>query len=339
MLRSLATGGVVAALTLLAATGTAVQTGAAAAPADSVSVVAVGDIACQRDWPGFNSGNGRGSNCRQKWTAQATAAIAPDEVLALGDVQYETGQLSAFRAVFGRTFGTRFLNRTDRADNKLWPVPGNHEYGDDESSRETADGYWAYFNGGTTAKPKKSGVAGRTHQGWYRRQTGAWTVLALNANCDYVACGRKSTQYRWLKRQLRDRGTAPCTLAYWHQPLFTNGLEQPAGYTRLWWRLLDRYDADVVLSGHDHSYQRYPRLNAAGKPDPDGITEFVSGAGGHSLARLVDRRGQPNFAAGSADTTGVLHLELADGSFEWEYVRATYPGNGTFTDTGTDTCV
>lgn len=337
MLRSLAIGGVVMSVAVVAPAAAAPDR-SAVTPPETVSVVAVGDIACQRDWPSFNAGNGRGSNCRQTWTAQAAAGLNPDEVLALGDTQYETGQLSDFRQVFGRTFGKRFLNRADRADNKLWPVPGNHEYGDDESPRETADGYWAYFNGGTKTKPKKSGVAGRTHQGWYRRQVGAWTVLALNANCEYVACGKKSAQYKWLQAQLRDRGTSTCTLAYWHQPLFTNGLEQPAAYTRLWWQLLDRYDAEVVLNGHDHSYQRYPRLNAAGQPDPDGMAEFIAGAGGHSLTRLINRRGQPDFAAGSADTTGVLHLELGAGGYEWEYVAADYPGNGSFTDSGQDTC-
>lgn len=312
--------------------------GVPATPTDPVSVVAVGDIACQTDWSAYNGGNGRGSNCRQKYTAQAAASVNPDEVLILGDAQYETGQLSQFRKVFGTTFGSRFLNRSDPTANRLWAVPGNHDYGDDQTDDEKADGFWAYFNGGTQAKPKKSGVAGGTHRGWYRRESGSWSILALNANCEYVKCGTSSAQYKWLKKQLQDRGTATCTLAYWHQPLFTNGKEQPANYTRPWWRLLDRYGAELVLNGHDHTYQRYTPMNASGKADPDGIAQFIAGAGGHSLTKLINRSGQPNYAAATSNTTGVLHLELGDGSYQWEYVRAPYPGNGNFTDTGQAQC-
>lgn len=306
--------------------------------AKTASIVAVGDIACQRDWPGFNKGNGRGDDCRQRYTAQTTAALDPDAVLALGDNQYELGQFKDFRSVFARTWG-RFLDRSDPENNRLWPVPGNHEYGKGEPGYHQAPGYWTYFNGGTLKKPHKNGVAGKTHRGWYRRDIGAWTVLALNANCPYLphGCSRKSRQYRWLRHQLRADPTQ-CTLAYWHQPLFTHGQEPAAANTKPFWRLLTKHKSEVVLNGHAHDYERFPPLDAKGNPDATGLTEFVVGTGGHSLVPFAKKPSQPDTVTRSRTTTGVLHLTLSADSFEWQFVRADYPGNGTFTDSGSAQC-
>ena len=43
---------------------------------------------------------------------------------------------------------------------------------------------------------------------------------------------------------------------------------------------MDARGVDLLLAGHAHSYERFAPQNAAGQPDPAGITEFAVGTGG-----------------------------------------------------------
>jgi hypothetical protein len=94
-------------------------------PADPV-IAAAGDIACPPDRP-VTAGE-----CHQATTALVLSRLRPAAVLPIGDDQYETGALDAFRASYAPTWG--------RFDAIVRPVPGNHEYASDNGT-----GYYAYF--------------------------------------------------------------------------------------------------------------------------------------------------------------------------------------------------
>lgn len=308
--------------------------GAPASAADPVTVVAVGDIACDPADPRFNDGNGSGLYCRQQATGRSAQQQDPDLVLTLGDNQYERGQRANYRASFGPSWATPFLDRREKSANRLWPVPGNHEY-----YTPRAAGYWSFFNGGSQSAPRTSGIAGTTYRGWYQRRAGGWQILALNSNCDQLGtagCGRSSAQYRWLERKLRE-SPARCTLAYWHHPRFTDGEHTDATEVKPFWRLLDRYGAELVLSGHNHSYERFAPLDARGRAVADGVRQFVVGTGGKNLYAVAPNGG-PAPAVASDTTMGVLRLDLRPTSYAWRFVPASFPDNGTFTDSGTATC-
>jgi hypothetical protein len=253
-------------------------------------VVAAGDIAC-------NHGPGRGT-CRQAATATLVQALRPNAVLALGDLQYQTGSLADFRRWYAPTWG-RFRRITH-------PVPGNHEYG-----TAGAAGYKAYF-----------GVS-RT---WSSFDLGAWHVVGLDSECEDVGgCDSGSAQERWLRADLA-RTSKRCILAYWHRPRISNGLHGGDTRTQALWADLAAAGADVVLSGHDHDYERLrPR---------DGIRSFVVGTGGKSLYPL-----RP-FRSGSARAWnggfGVLRLGLHSGWYEWRFVSV--PGGRVFNDAGRANC-
>lgn len=306
--------------------------GGTASAADPVTVVAVGDIACDPADPRYNDGTGSGRYCRQAATGQTAQNQSPDLVLALGDNQYERGRRADYRQSFGPTWAKPFLNRRDKSANRLWPVPGNHEY-----YTPRAAGYWSYFNGGTQATPRATGVAGRTYRGWYQRRAGGWHILALNSNCDQVGgCARGSAQYRWLAKKLQG-SSARCTLAYWHHPRFTDGEHTDAPELKPFWRLLVRHGAELVLSGHNHAYERFAPLDARGRPAIDGVRQFVVGTGGKNLY-AVQPNGGPAPQVSSDTTMGVLRLDLQRTSYTWRFVSASFPDNGTFTDAGSATC-
>lgn len=321
--------------------GATPQSGAAKAAGKEPAVIAaVGDIACSPSDTNYNVGKGSGLFCRQMATARAAARLDPDRVLVLGDNQYEVGSLADYRTSYDPSWG-QFVDRENRTQNLTWPVPGNHEYGNVSPgfSKSLGLGYWAYFNGGTATAPNRTGIAGKLHKGWYEKHTGGWQVLALNSECVWLkgGCGKGSAEYRWLKEKLAT-DSSQCTLAYWHQPLFTNGLHEGDPLVKPFWELLTKYHAEVVLNGHNHSYERFPRLDANGHRDKSGVRSFVVGTGGKSLYALGRNPG-PRSTAGSSTTFGVLKLTLEHSSYSWDFTRAEFTGNGDFADSGSSRCL
>jgi len=91
----------------------------------------------------------------------------------------------------------------------------------------------------------------------------------------------------------------------------------------------------VVLTGHDHDYERFALQNAVGELDSArGFRAFVVGTGGAPLRPLKTRQKNSEFF--QADTFGVLKLELYSDRYAWEFL----PVGGTPPlDTGTGSCV
>jgi hypothetical protein len=286
--------------------------GASAAAAADPVIAAAGDIACSPSDPAYNGGAGGPANCAQKRTSDL---IAPaDAVLALGDNQYNTGSLPNYNASFGPTWG-RYKSIT-------YPVPGNHEYGTSQ-----AGGYFSYFGA----------RAGTKGQGWYSFDLGTWHVLAINGECDRNGgvCASGAAEEQWVRQDLAAHPTA-CTLAFWHQPRFSSGsaVVKNAEAMAPIWNDLYNANADLVLVGHKHFYERFAPLNTTGAVDnARGLREIIVGTGGE------DHSGKPAPRAGSIVrenlTFGILKVGLHPGSYDWRFVPE--PGK-TFTDSGSATC-
>ena len=76
--------------------------------------------------------------------------------------------------------------------------------------------------------------------------------------------------------------------------------------------------ADVVLTGHDHHYERFAPLDADGNVDrARGIRSFVVGTGGRSHQRTVNRK--PYSESSNTDTYGVLFLSLGPTGYGWAF--------------------
>jgi hypothetical protein len=98
--------------------------------------------------------------------------------------------------------------------------------------------------------------------------------------------------------------------------------------------MLYDFNADVILNGHDHIYERFAPQNPNGVADPArGIREFVVGTGGKNHSDVG--QSAANSQVREEDTFGVLKLTLHPTSYSWQFV----PEAGqTFTDSGTGNC-
>ena len=82
---------------------------------------------------------------------------------------------------------------------------------------------------------------------------------------------------------------------------------------------LYEYDADILIAGHDHIYERFAPQDADGVPDLDkGVRLFVVGTGGASLRAF--RTPIANSEARFNSLNGILKLTLHPSSYDWEYI-------------------
>jgi hypothetical protein len=249
-------------------------------------------------WAGAARITAAGDIASCRWSADSATgdlvrAINPRVALTLGDNVYQEGTPAQFANCYDPAWGS-FMRKTR-------PSPGNHDY-------LTADaaGYFGYFG-------RRAGPCCR---GYYKYDIGAWRLYSLNSE------RRIAAQATWLANDLRAHPRV-CTLAYLHRPRFSDSTAHgdSPGVDPLW----DAFAAnggDVVLAGHDHTYQRFPRIQ--------GVRSFVVGTGGAPLYDVVPKR----VRAYDDTHRGVLRLALKEGSYTWRFRRVGAAGG----DRGSRNC-
>jgi hypothetical protein len=312
-------------------------------------IAAAGDISCstrmrtsQRVTPrppdedkGVPAESRPAKRCAAHGTALLLKTLKPAAVLPLGDLQYECGETDDFHHAYDATWG-QFRSIS-------YPAVGNHEYGKACGHNDASD-FFSYFHDKDLNAPK----------GWFSFDIGSWHLIALNSQCSsgegegtVGGCGRGSDQLRWLRADLavHDRR---CTLAYWHEPRFSSGHHGSAVQMTDIWNVLVDAHVDVVLSGHNHGYERFGFLGKAeavarrpGEPvfqdptlDPKGIQQFVVGTGGknHYPFAVPPLNGEE---VREASTFGVLALTLKPDGYDWRFVPVR---GSTFHDEGSRSC-
>lgn len=273
----------------------------------SVTLIGAGDIA-----DGFNL------NLANSLATAALLNQYPNAyVFADGDLAYNYGTDGDFMRSYDPTWG--------RARARTIPVIGNHEY-----LTPSPAGYFSYFGA----------AAGDPGKGYYSLNLGAWHVIVLNSECSYVTggCGVGSPQETWLRNDLA-ADSAACTLAFWHEPLYTSAAPGqgvvPATSTQTFW--IDLYNfghTEMIINGHAHNYERFAPQTPYGGSDPaKGIIEFIVGTGGES--HMSFGAIQPNSLVQNSTAYGVLVLTLNPTSFSWQFVPVA---GSTFSDSGAQAC-
>jgi len=230
----------------------------------------------------------------------------PGAVFTAGDNAYPAGSPVDFSNCYEASWG-RHKARTR-------PSVGNHEY-----MTPGAAGYFAYFG-------KQAGPAGL---GYYSYDLADWHIVVINSMLEHI---NPIAQEKWLASDLAAHPTQ-CTLAYWHYPRFSSGGHGNHPQMQRVWEILYQHGADVVISGHDHVYERFAPQTPDGVADPKrGIREFVVGTGGARLRKF--RTLAANSEMRNNTAFGVLKMTLKPDSYTWEFI--TVPN--VVLDSGGDTC-
>lgn len=305
---------------------------------DPVVLAGAGDIA--RCYPGADPSKFQppGPDHPAEATARLLDAMPAATVMAVGDNAYEYGSPFDYLGCYHPTWG-RHRDRTR-------PATGNHEY-----LTPGALGYFGYF--GRRAAPPL---------GYYSYELGRWHVIVINSTPQVYACwppesdeippdfpplpvpedpgpaaGRACAgdlaQQAWLAADLAAHSHTRCTIAYFHHPRFSSGKHGNHFQMQRIWDLLYAGGVDVVISGHDHLYERFAPQDPDANPDPRrGIRQFTVGTGGAEFYDITTR--QPNSQVIINDIHGVIALALDANQYGWAFVGV----DQTIRDSGADRC-
>jgi hypothetical protein len=232
----------------------------------------------------------------------------PNLFLYLGDV-YDDGTPTEFYNWYGT--GSDFYSRFRAITN---PTVGNHEY-----QGPTAPGYFDYWD---------------NVPHYYSVDAAGWHVISLDSTGQFNQDAPGTPQYEWLAQDL-NANTAVCTLVYFHHPVYNVGPEGDTSRLNDIWSLLAQHGVDIVLTGHDHNYQRWEPLDENGNPSPTGISQFVVGSGGHGIQQFIrtDDRLVIGFDT-PPNAFGALRLELNQDGAAYQFVNI----QGVTLDSGSVAC-
>ena len=312
-------------------------------PVAGITVVAVGNM-------------GKCGSDLARESAKLVAAINPDYVLMLGNsAMPQSGKvttlqdyMSCYDPVWGQFKSKTYAVLGDKAVDIHTIAP---TYG-----TGMASGADAYFGADRIGPPGKN---------WYSFDIGGWHVIALNAQSPggytrpkQIQFNAASEQFWWLGQDLKAH-TNKCTLAFWYQamwysatkidpswkaPLYKNGyrIQDIRGI----WTQLYNYNADLVVNGTPHIYERFaPMKYDHSYQDPTttewaadpvkGIAQITSGLGGDGPTHADSAVVRLPVSVYRSGGNGVVKLVLGDGEYSWEFVNTPYSN---IQDRGRGTC-
>lgn len=197
--------------------------------------------------------------------------------------------------------------------------PGNHDYSTDSGSF-----YWTIWGsrGGTSPNAP-----------WHSFDYAGWHFIFCDSNGGvWNSIQNPSTQYTWLHNDLDANLNKP-TICVWHWGRFSassahgNDTDAAAAF-----QLLYDHGVEILLSGHQHNYERYDRLDPSGNVDSaNGVRQWTLPASGQVTTNSESGSPVPEVYDTGA-VIGPLKLLLYDDKYTWELLATS--GHGSLTDTG-----
>ena len=191
------------------------------------------------------------------------------------------------------------------------PSPGNHEYGDNENGERVLSKYW---------KPQftlpENGLPGLEETVYYIDYENV-RIISLNSN------EREEDQISWLENVLKNNPQKWTVMTY-HHPLYSGGIGRDNKELRDMWKpLFDKYNVDIALQGHDHTYARGRNLTSGvNVKDGSGGTMYVVSVSGPKMYKMNEDRWYDRGAA----NTQLFQLLTIDGD-TLKYKAITVTGN------------
>lgn len=220
----------------------------------------------------------------------------PDFVVTVGDNNYPSGEAATIDRNIGKYYSTYIGGYAGAfgpgsVTNRFWPCLGNHDW----YSHSGAQPYLAYF-------PSLPG-----NRRYYDFVVGPIHFFAVDSDTrEPDGIDATSAQARWLQSALA-ASTACFNVVYFHHPPYSSG--DPL-YTRprMRWPFAD-WGADVVLTGHQHQYERL----VVGR-----MTYVVDGLGG-ALNRFRFGPPQPGSLVRYREDFGALLVEVVHGQMVFTF--------------------
>ena len=185
-----------------------------------------------------------------------------DALVTTGDNVYDFGEPKYFEAYLKGPY--RALQITGRP---MWATLGNHDVAAGHGAKQLA------FLG---LPPLP-----------YAKTLPGVRFLFLDANRP-----GDEAQKQWLAEQLAAPEPPLFTVAVFHQPVFSCGLHgRTPAVIEHWYPLLNSGQVSLVLTGHDHDYQRFLTN--------EGTTFIVTGGGGRELYPLIPLCKPPEMRVGA----------------------------------------
>lgn len=191
-----------------------------------------------------DSGGGEGqadvARAMERWTTDHRV----DALVTVGDNVYERGEPGHFDAQLKAPYAALRAN-----GRPLWVTLGNHDVDAGYGNRQLR-----YL--GLPDLP-------------YTQELAGVQLLFLDSN------RVNSAQTSWLERTLAAPGP-PFRVVIFHHPAWSCGYHGPTeDVDARWVPVLERHRVALVLTGHDHHYERFT--------SPGGVTYVVTGGGGQDL--------------------------------------------------------
>jgi hypothetical protein len=277
---------------------------------------------------------GRCGGSLQRATAEVVAAANPDWLFVLGDNAEPQGgppiTLTDYMNCYDPVWGG-FKSRT-------YAAVGEKE----QDSSGVSAGADAYFG------PARVGPRGANY---YSFDLGNWHIIVLNVVSGGplrpVRYNNGSEQLEWLRRDLAANYGKRCTLALWHDPMWisSSNPESPddpypnRGYRdqpiRGVWIALYEYDADLVVNGGRHIYERFAPMRYEGGYGADtgpefaadsarGIRQFSSGLIGDGPLTTPEVLITHPLSEYRSGGNGILRLQLGDGQYTWQFLNTQH---------------
>ena len=211
-------------------------------------------------------------NSHEADVAAMVAAATPDAVLTVGDNAYgSAGQdlavgqyYHSFIGAYSGAYGA------GSPTNRFFPALGNHDISDGTG----LPGYLAFYTlpGAGTTSLRPSG-----NERYYDVVLGPVHVFFLDSDpSEASGITSSSTQATWLRNGLA-ASPSPWNVVVFHHAAFSSSSGHGSNATLQW--PFEAWGADLVLNGHDHTYERVVRDD-----DHDGtnLTYVVDGLGGQA---------------------------------------------------------
>ena len=216
-------------------------------------------------------GDSSNGSVSQSQIASLIAADTFDLVAHTGDIAYSQGTYAQFETNFFPYY------RAWMRQKAIFPSIGNH---DDMTGSATP--YRQLFvlprDGASTTYPNNA-------ERFYSYDYGPVHFIALDTESAFLSAARRQEQIAWLTADLQASQDAPWRVAYFHRPPYNSGVEHGSDLLvrAAFGPLFEQYNVQIVISGHEHAYERSVPWRESTNNARQAVTYIVTGGAGAEL--------------------------------------------------------